>query len=131
MIYCAGGWFSAAQEKALEEIKLALNGYNVFYPREDTNPGFGWDAIFAKNMAIIDVCDYVIASTVEKDMGTLFECGYAYSKGKKIIYYSPGLKGDFNLMLAKSAHRVCTSFEELQEAAIEGFIKAPYKGGIE
>ena len=131
MIYIAGGWFSPEMEKAVEEIKLALNGYDTFYPREDTNPGFGWDAVFAKNMSSIDNCSLIVASTVGKDMGTLFECGYAHSKGKSIVYYAPGLEGQFNLMLAKSAHRVCTSYDELVQAATEGFEYKEYTGEIE
>ncbi len=131
MVYLGGGWFNPEMERAINDIKLATQGYKVFSPREDTNPEFGWDAVFAKNMEMLDKCDLVVASTVCKDMGTLFECGYAHSIGKKIVYYSPGLKGDFNLMLAKSAHRVCTTFEELVEAAKDGFQYKEYVGEIE
>jgi len=131
MVYIAAGWFSDEQHKALEEIKDVLKGWKVFSPKDDTNPDYGWDTVFSKNMENLDKCDLVVASTVGKDMGTLFECGYAHAIGKKIVYYAPGLEGDFNLMLAKSASRVCTSFEELEQAMIEGFATKEYVGEIE
>ncbi len=131
MIYIAAGWFTPEMESAIKDIKMALHGYKVFSPREDTNPEFGWDAVFTKNIENLKDCDMVVASTIGKDMGTLFECGYAHSLGKSIIYYAPGLEGDFNLMLAKSAHRVCITFEELQEAAMAGFEYKEYIGEIE
>ena len=131
MVYIAGGWFNPEMAAAIDDIKLALQGYEVFSPKDDTNPKFGWDAVFAKNIENLKNCELVVASTVDKDMGTLFECGYANAIDKKIVYYAPGLKGDFNLMLAKSAHRVCVTFEELLEAAADGFQYKEYKGSIE
>ncbi len=131
MVYIAAGWFNDEQYKALEEIKLVLSGWKHFSPKDDTNPEEGWDKVFSDNMTNLNMCSLVVASTVGKDMGTLFECGYAHAIGKKIVYYAPGLEGDFNLMLAKSAHRVCTSFKELEQAAIEGFDYKEYIGEIE
>jgi nucleoside 2-deoxyribosyltransferase len=137
-VYVASGWFTPEQEKARKEILRALNKFQVeFYsPKEDclAKPDDGGDvlqSIFKENVDQIRESDYIVASTVGKDMGTLFECGYAHALEVPIIYYAPGLEGNFNLMLARSAHNVATSVEEL-EYIIEGnFPYKEYKGVIE
>jgi nucleoside 2-deoxyribosyltransferase len=58
--------------------------------------------VFAENINQIKNCDVLVASTVGKDMGTLFECGAAYILGKPIIYFWES-EGPLNLMLAGSA----------------------------
>jgi len=131
MIYIAAGWFTPSQEKALEEIESALVGLEVFSPRVDTDPVKGWDNVFNQNIENLTKCKLVLASTVDKDMGTLFECGVAYANNIPIVYYTPGLKGKFNLMLAKSARRVCTTYEELIEAVDDVFLEKKYIGDIE
>jgi hypothetical protein len=55
-----------------------------------------------------------VAVTDYKDVGTIFECGYAYRSGKSIIYFAETL-GDkpFNLMLAESGTIIIRSTSEL------------------
>ena len=49
------------------------------------------EAIFRHNLALIEQADGVIANlnpfrgVIEPDSGTVFECAYAYAKGKFII----------------------------------------------
>lgn len=48
--------------------------------------------IFLANQKLIDECDIVIANLnsfrgKEADSGTIWECGYAYAKGKKVYGY--------------------------------------------
>lgn len=48
--------------------------------------------IFLANKKLIDRCDIVIANLnsfrgMEADSGTVWECGYAYAKGKKVYAY--------------------------------------------
>lgn len=48
--------------------------------------------IFLANQRLIDECDIVIANLnsfrgKEADSGTVWECGYAYAKGKKVYGY--------------------------------------------
>ena len=134
-VYIAGGWFNLLQMSAVTDIECALidKGHDVFSPRLDNlgEDGIDWTGVYNKNLLMIDNCDIVIASTSGKDMGTLFECGYAAARDKKIIYYAPGLDGKFNLMLAKSAVRVCTSLKELIVCINEGFSEEEYTGSIE
>ena len=132
-VYIAGGWFTPEQEKAQMDIVLAVEGAGIenFNPKVDSKPKRGWDSVYKTNLLEIQKADIVIASTVGKDMGTLFECGYATAAGTPVVYYAPGLDGDFNLMLAKSARRVCTTVKELECAIEDGFISVEYKGEIE
>jgi len=79
---------------------------------------------------MIDECDIVIASTEGKDMGTLFECGYAFAKNKPVVYYAPNIH-KFNLMLAKSARAVALTPDSLFRMAKNDFPAVDYVGGIE
>ena len=103
-IYVAGGWFSPAQMEALKQVEhLAAIYGDAFMPRLHNlgEEGCNWEKVFEVNIDKLNDCDIVIASTVDKDMGTIFECGYAYSRGKQILYYSPGIAKP-NLMLGMS-----------------------------
>jgi nucleoside 2-deoxyribosyltransferase len=133
-IYIAAGWFTPEQEKARQDVLNVLSKYvireHIFSPKEDSVLG-DWDEVFQENLRQISRATFVVASTVGKDMGTLFECGYAHNEGIPIVYYAPGLEGDFNLMLAKSAQRVCTSKEDLMNAMMDDFRYKEYVGEIE
>lgn len=121
-VYLASPFFKPEQIERIEFIENTLeeNGYTVFSPRkefvvkpdatsEDRKKGF------QGNCNAIDNCDFVIAVTDGKDMGTIWEAGYAYSSGIPILYFAETLgNNDFNLMLAESGELgVCKSREEL------------------
>lgn len=139
--YVASGWWGEEQEKARVQILDACKfaGLQVYSPKDDflyikgkTEP----QEVFEENIKQILSSDLVIASTVGKDMGTLFECGYSFSENIRLIYYWPGGKGPFNLMLSQTASQVCTSFEmlkfSLQNVVKDGFVRyIEYKGEIE
>jgi len=138
--YVAGGWFSPEQEKALEDIKSALCtvGIEFYSPREDClyipHKTLASE-VFAENISQIEKADFLLASTAGKDMGTLFECGYAHAIGKPIMYYFTG-PGKFNLMLSESGHCVATSYSHLvqllTELCVTGKVpEYPYYGGKE
>ena len=112
-IYFAGGWFTPAQEEEHTRIGKFLESYKdfeIFNPRYAGNLNTGKETehtnqVLLNNCNAIDNADLIIAITDYKDMGTLWECGYAYAKKKPIIYYCETL-GDkpFNLMLAKTGN---------------------------
>ena len=91
--------------------------------------------MFNDNCNAIKSSRAVFAVTDGKDVGTIWEAGYAHGIGKPVVYYAETL-GDnlFNLMLAQSGNEVFTSQNEVTYGAlidaILGF-KKPYKGAIE
>ena len=88
-LYFAGPWFtekSAAFYDAILDISSncdLFTYYQIFYPRCQVNKKPS-DA-FIKNVANIQDADVVVAFVDEKDVGTAWEIGMAYSLGKKVI----------------------------------------------
>jgi nucleoside 2-deoxyribosyltransferase len=103
-IYIAGPWFTQEANDIIEEIK----DENLYTPGDDPK------ATVLANCQAITYCDYMIAVTDGKDVGTMFECGYAFSKGVPILYLWLGREDDqkFNVMLAGSGE-VCHSYTGL------------------
>lgn len=112
-VYLAGGWFDKFQIEALDYLEKFLysqDKFEVFAPRQEVKLE-GIEAtdkmkeVFEINCKHIEEADLVIASTVSKDMGTIWECGYAAKCGKPLIYTLFDKRfpdAIFNLMLAKS-----------------------------
>jgi len=118
--YIASGWFTPTQQNDLDNIKYVLKQHNVEYfsPKDECEcpPDAGQqhqNDVFLANHHAIYQCDFVVANTRDKDMGTLFEAGVAFEMGKPIIYYCEGLEGPFNLMLAQSGVAVATNYHEI------------------
>jgi len=110
--YIASGWFTVDQDRIRKQLIEALTkaGIDFYSPKEDflyepgkTNP----KEVFDINLLEIIRSDFILANTVGKDLGTIFECGYAYRSKIPIVYY---WKSSFklNLMLAQSAAYVST-----------------------
>ena len=119
MFYIASGWFNEEQANDLEYIKGVLDSFGIKYfsPKDEFNcpPNSSEQQrrmCFSTNINAIDSTEHIIVNTRDKDMGTLFEAGYAYAKRKDIIYVAFDLKGSFNLMLAQSGAVVCTTRDE-------------------
>ena len=144
-IYFAGGWFNPAQEEEHTRVGNFLNVLDfaeTFNPRTsggDFKPGKETDAMtlaFLSNCQHIDEADIIVAITDYKDMGTLWETGYAYKAKKPIIYYAETL-GDkpFNLMLAKTgkvAKTIVELFTLLCDELSYKFVEVQnYEGDIE
>lgn len=121
-VYLASPFFRPEQIERVEFIETTLEncGYTVFSPRkefvvkpnatsEDRKKGF------TGNCEAIDKSDFILAVTDGKDMGTIWEAGYAFAKDKPILYFAETLgNNDFNLMLAESGLLgICKSREEL------------------
>lgn len=144
MIYLAGPWFTPQQDEIIENIKDIFEQYCLEYysPKDECLFEDGCDftpeSVLEENISSIRKSDYVFAITDGKDPGTIWECGYAYSKGVPIVYIwlgrQPGQK--FNLMLAASGIRVAHSYDEVEEIcdyfSRDGEIKPQfYSGDIE
>ena len=59
---------------------------------------------FSGNLHHIETADFLIVNTRDKDIGTIWEAGYAYANEVPIVYFCAGLPegAKFNLMLARS-----------------------------
>ena len=114
-LYLASPFFNEEQVEREERIKRKLRelGFDVYSPKEACfcPPNASQELrrqTFEDNIKNINDCDAVFAITNGKDMGTIFEAGYAYGIGIPVIYFCEGLTGQFNLMLAQSAALVIT-----------------------
>ena len=124
MIYLASPWFNQEQEKArqdmirvLTELELGFFSPKEFLVFDPSEPGMA-SIIFKTNVKYMDEADCFVVNTVGKDMGTIFEAGYAYAKGKDIIYYFPS-DHKFNLMLSESANAVAQTPEEFKQCLLD------------
>ncbi len=131
-VYFASPWFTLEQEEREERLKARLRsmGFNVWSPKEEAVVGAissqeTRQKVFEGNCRAIESSDIVFAVTDGKDMGTIWEAGYAYGYNKlndfvqaekiTIVYYCETLgdTGKFNLMLAQSGDIIITKFEDL------------------
>jgi nucleoside 2-deoxyribosyltransferase len=139
-IYICSGFFNenqnnklAAMLKVCKQLKL-----DIYSPRDDflyvpgkTDP----QEVFEENLKQIKQSDMLLISTADKDMGTLWETGYAYAMNIPLVFYFSD-KGVFNLMLSQSARAVLTSDKELSDYLrvvkdTNLIPRIPYKGDIE
>ena len=124
-MYLASGWFSPAASQELDELEEyfgSLELIDMAAPRQifvcpPNAPKEVQDQTFEGNLHHIETADFVFVNTRDKDIGTIWEAGYAYAHNKPIVYYCAGLpeNAKFNLMLARSGIKVCTSMEQLNE----------------
>lgn len=112
-IYFAAPFFNPSQIEREEWLIKELRhiGFRVFSPRENIllTPNATQEErekAFQDNIKEINNCDLVFAVTDGKDMGTIWEAGYAYGKNKPVVYYNEtiGPNGKFNVMLAQSGN---------------------------
>ncbi len=138
-VYLASGWFTPTQLERLEAVKKILidEGFEVFSPKDEAlvtpDSTTDWQSeVFKGNLTAIEHSSFLLGISNEKDMGTLFEIGYAYHK-TPAIYFAEGLNGPFNLMLAKSAVSVATSRDNLieilnDESVMKSIYNSEYSG---
>jgi nucleoside 2-deoxyribosyltransferase len=122
-VYLASGWFSDEQERTrlvvLNCLKKFSEDIKLFSPKDEIicPKDAGGDfqkAVFDGNCDAIKISRFIVVNTTGKDMGTLFEAGFAKGHDVPIIYYAELPKGaKFNLMLAQSGIAVATNEDEL------------------
>lgn len=118
-IYFAGPFFNTDQIEEHSRIyDLIKDDYDVFNPKlagivATSDTADRMVNILLGNINALNECQLVVAITDRKDMGTIWETGYAYACKKPIIYYCETLGNNpFNLMLAKTG-LVARNEEEL------------------
>lgn len=137
-VYVAGPWWTEEMMNRIENVEdvLAQNNCKMYRPRID-GPDLGPNATeedrtfaFKDNVKNISDADFIVAITDGKDVGTIFEAGFAYGIDVPVIYFCNSLPegATFNVMLAKSGYSVALSFEDLDKI-IKGE-KIDYKGLI-
>jgi len=141
-LYFASPFFNKTQIEREERMidHLRKLGLTVFSPKESCNldaksTASSREKVFSSNCDAIRKSRAVFAITDEKDMGTIWEAGFAYGIKKPVMYYAETL-GDnqFNLMLAESGRDVFTKQSEVTIESIRVAIRdggRKYKGDIE
>jgi len=125
-IYLASGWFNPVQAEELTQLEKIFDDradhFDLASPRRifvcpPNAPKEVQDETFEGNLHHIKTADFLLVNTRDKDIGTIWEAGYAFAFDKPIVYFCAGLPAGakFNLMLARSGIKVCTSFEQLEE----------------
>lgn len=132
-VYFASPWFNPDQAEREDRVKKKLRelGFNVWSPKDNCvcSPIADEEMrnkVFSDNVYNIETCDIIFAITDGKDMGTIWEAGFAnginymVQPGEKriiVVYYCEtlGPNGQFNLMLAQSGDIVVTKFEDLDK----------------
>ena len=146
-IYLASGWFNPTQDAELTQLEKIFDDrsdqFELASPRRifvcpPNAPKEVQDETFDGNLHHIETADFLLVNTRDKDIGTIWEAGYAYAHKRPIVYFCAGLPegAKFNLMLARSGIKVCTSFEMLEDyldrVTLKGsFIEEPYDSAIE
>ena len=125
-VYLASGWFNPVQAEELTKLEEIFDSrsehFELASPRRifvcpPNAPKHVQTETFHGNLHHIETADFLLVNTRDKDIGTIWEAGYAYAVKKPIVYFCAGLPegAKFNLMLARSGIKVCTSFNELEE----------------
>ena len=146
-IYLASGWFNPTQAEELTSLENIFDAradhFELASPRRifvcpPNAPKEVQDETFTGNLHHIQTADFLLVNTRDKDIGTIWEAGYAYANEVPIVYFCQGLPAGakFNLMLARSGVKVCTSYEQLEDyldrCFADGFlINEPYDSEIE
>ena len=94
-VYLASGWFNptqAAELTRLEEICDSREWIDLASPRRifvcpPNAPKETQDATFDGNLHHINTANFLIVNTRDKDIGTIWEAGFAYASAVPIIYF--------------------------------------------
>jgi len=121
-VYIASPFFNEKQIDQVEFIKESLSsaGFEYFSPKDyfvlkPNATQADRKRIFDVNVEKIDWADFILCNTEAKDIGTIWEAGYAYGVGKPVVFFAEGLpEGKFNVMLSEAGVSVNTDRAELQ-----------------
>lgn len=118
-VYIAAPFFNDKQLQIVEDIKAILEeqGIEYFSPKDESMFKQGDDPkdILQLNCKAISHAPFMICVTDDKDVGTIWEAGYAFARRVPILYvwlgYEPHMK--FNIMLAASGKAVVHNYVDL------------------
>jgi len=122
-VYIASPFFNPKQVEQVEFMKTALTeaGHEYFSPKDFfvLKPNATQEdrtRIFDVNCEKIQWADFVLCNTEAKDLGTIWEAGYAYGIEKPVVFFAEGLPdGKFNVMLSEAGKSVNTTRAQMQD----------------
>lgn len=140
--YFASPFFNPEQVEREERMIKHLRGlgYKVFSPKESCHldsksTQLSRSVVFNSNCEAIRGAKAVFAVTDGKDIGTIWEAGYAFGRGIPVVYFAETLgENKFNLMLAQSGVDVFTNQEEVTRGALDDALNGctrQFRGDIE
>lgn len=134
--YIASPFFNPTQIQIVEDIKTALKEIGVeYYSPKDANLFENFKdmdplVIYQENVINILKNDCIIVVTDGKDVGTIFEAGFAAASKIPIVYIwlDRPKNTKFNLMLSQSGRTVVASIVELKLAFLNDLEDVKFKG---
>lgn len=140
--YFASPFFNPEQVEREERMIAHLRslGFRVFSPKENCHldakaSQSSREEVFNANCNAIRKSRAVFAVTDGKDIGTIWEAGFAYGINTPVVYYAETLgNNQFNLMLAQSGRDVFMSQDEVTFNSLIDILegrKRNYRGDIE
>lgn len=121
-IYIASALFTTRQKERIGKHAKLLRalGHEVYVPHElhienaDDMSNQEWaKTVFAHDIQAINEADavYYFCEGMEGDIGSAWECGYAYAKGKRILVEELEETEYISLMVAQSADHEIESYQ--------------------
>ncbi len=109
-VYLAGPFFTLSQRWLVEEARshLLAMGLDVFSPLHDV--GAGGTEVAEADLEGLGKCDRVLALVDGGDVGTVFEVGYARSKGLFVVALAEAVSGEDLKMIEGSGCLVLNDF---------------------
>lgn len=138
-IYIGAPFFTPKQLKLVQDIENVLKRNRILYysPRSEgvlinlteKERAKEKQRIYKTNIDNIDDCSMMIAVIDDRDIGTIWEMGYATSAGKPIISLSNQDYG-LNVMLAESVQAHVKNLEEMLLAIYDPSYKGHLQTGV-
>ena len=131
-VYIAGPFFNPEQCSSISKIENLLSFLDIsfFSPRsagvlldmnqEDKRKNY--DRIYQLNVDNIKKADTIVAVIDDRDIGTIWEIGYAAALGKDIITYTAYDYG-LNIMLAKCVRYHAKDINQIKLALLNKRLK--------
>jgi nucleoside 2-deoxyribosyltransferase len=139
MIYIASPFFNAKQLDFVAKIedRLHKEDFVFFSPRkvgilldmDEKERQNSKAEIYNSNISAIDGSSIIVAVIDDRDIGTIWEMGYAVAQGKRVISISNENYG-LNIMLAESVQAHVNSIEDMVQALINPHYKGMLQTGL-
>lgn len=121
-IYIASAMFTEEQKERINKHAKLLRamGHTVYVPHEFkvsdaknlTNEEWA-NEVFLEDVRQLNECDavYYFCEGMEGDLGSAWECGYAYAKGKQIFVDELSYGTEISLMVAQCSSNEISSYQ--------------------